>query len=176
MAASEKERPMQTSIKRQEETPRVAIKKWHPNSGQVSLDGATVSPESKATALLTTHRQRSDTCRKPGTAFIMEYQTPGADVRTLLVQALCRNAAFIAISGNNRANQSVLDFLEPTLRSEHTLQSTTCIPSSFYAALIRSLLFSLDVPFALNAPHVCRESVLLTSRTISAREPPIGVQ
>eukprot|EP00971_Amphidinium_carterae_P172175 3413685-Amphidinium_carterae.1 len=35
-----------------------------------------VSPENKVTALLITHRHRSDTCRKPGTAFTMEYQMP----------------------------------------------------------------------------------------------------
>eukprot|EP00971_Amphidinium_carterae_P175028 3469671-Amphidinium_carterae.1 len=45
-------------------------------------------PENKATALLRTHRQRSDTCRKRGTAFTMEYQIPGTDVRTLVVQAV----------------------------------------------------------------------------------------
>eukprot|EP00971_Amphidinium_carterae_P214008 4247153-Amphidinium_carterae.1 len=28
------------------------------------------------------HRQRSDTCRKPGTAFTAEYKAPGTDVRT----------------------------------------------------------------------------------------------
>eukprot|EP00971_Amphidinium_carterae_P238074 4726311-Amphidinium_carterae.1 len=42
----------------------------------------TVGPENKATVLLITHLQRSDTCRKPGTAFTMEYQMPGTDVRT----------------------------------------------------------------------------------------------
>eukprot|EP00971_Amphidinium_carterae_P323772 6434465-Amphidinium_carterae.1 len=110
MASSEKERPMQTSIKRQRKTPRLL---------GVSLDGATFGPENKATALLITHRQRSETCRKPGTAFTIEYQTPGIDVRTLVVQAPCRNTAFIAISGlakgNNKSNvllrdQSTLDF------------------------------------------------------------------
>eukprot|EP00971_Amphidinium_carterae_P186868 3709333-Amphidinium_carterae.1 len=45
------------------------------------------------------HRQTSDTCRKPGIAFTMEYHIPGRDIRTLVVQAQCRNAAFIAISG-----------------------------------------------------------------------------
>eukprot|EP00971_Amphidinium_carterae_P272775 5413852-Amphidinium_carterae.1 len=35
-----------------------------------------VDPENKATALLITHCQRSDTCKKPGTAFTMEYQMP----------------------------------------------------------------------------------------------------
>eukprot|EP00971_Amphidinium_carterae_P065595 1299640-Amphidinium_carterae.2 len=57
----------------------------------VSLHGAfnadcaqTVSPENKPTALLRTHRQRSDTCKKPGTAFTMEYQVPGKAVRTLV--------------------------------------------------------------------------------------------
>eukprot|EP00971_Amphidinium_carterae_P171738 3405084-Amphidinium_carterae.1 len=71
---------------------------------RVSLDGAVNahcaqagSPENKATALLISHRQRSDTFRKPGTAFTIEYQLPGADVRTLAVQAQCRNAELIAI-------------------------------------------------------------------------------
>eukprot|EP00971_Amphidinium_carterae_P159804 3168442-Amphidinium_carterae.1 len=58
----------------------------------VALDGAlhahfVLGPENKATALLISHRQRSETCRNPGTAFTMEYQIPGADVRTLVVQA-----------------------------------------------------------------------------------------
>eukprot|EP00971_Amphidinium_carterae_P224507 4453773-Amphidinium_carterae.1 len=43
-------------------------------------------PENKAAALLISHRQKADTCRKPGTAITMEYQIPGADVRTLVVQ------------------------------------------------------------------------------------------
>eukprot|EP00971_Amphidinium_carterae_P213794 4242816-Amphidinium_carterae.2 len=60
----------------------------------VSLDGAlhaqtalVVGPENKATALLVSHLQRSDICKKPGTAFTMEYQMPGADARTLVDQA-----------------------------------------------------------------------------------------
>eukprot|EP00971_Amphidinium_carterae_P318563 6332122-Amphidinium_carterae.1 len=71
----------------------------------------------------------------------MEYQIPGPDVRTLVVQA------FIAIAGvangfkNGPCNMpsrgySVLDFLEPTLRSERTLQSTPCKPLSFHNAPI----------------------------------------
>eukprot|EP00971_Amphidinium_carterae_P319300 6346363-Amphidinium_carterae.1 len=44
----------------------------------------TLGPENKATALVISHRPRSDTCRKPGTAFATEYQIPGADVRTLV--------------------------------------------------------------------------------------------
>eukprot|EP00971_Amphidinium_carterae_P019788 389883-Amphidinium_carterae.1 len=47
----------------------------------------TASPENKATVLLITHRQRTDTCRNPGTDFTMEYQMPGTNVRTLVVQA-----------------------------------------------------------------------------------------
>eukprot|EP00971_Amphidinium_carterae_P151106 2996450-Amphidinium_carterae.1 len=43
-----------------------------------------VSPENKLTELLMSHRQRSDTCKKPGTAFTTEYNTPGRDVRTLV--------------------------------------------------------------------------------------------
>eukprot|EP00971_Amphidinium_carterae_P152696 3026692-Amphidinium_carterae.1 len=43
----------------------------------------TLGPENNATALLTTHCQRADTCKKPGTAFTMEYQIPGTDARTL---------------------------------------------------------------------------------------------
>eukprot|EP00971_Amphidinium_carterae_P285299 5663742-Amphidinium_carterae.1 len=47
----------------------------------------TVCPENKATVLLRTHCDRSDTCKKPGTAFTMEYQIPGTDARTSVVQA-----------------------------------------------------------------------------------------
>eukprot|EP00971_Amphidinium_carterae_P337306 6474042-Amphidinium_carterae.2 len=43
-----------------------------------------VGPEHKATALLISHSQTPDTCRKPGTAFTTEYQINGADVRTLV--------------------------------------------------------------------------------------------
>eukprot|EP00971_Amphidinium_carterae_P011976 236205-Amphidinium_carterae.1 len=43
-----------------------------------------VGPEHKATALLISHRQKPDTCRKPGTALTTEYQIPGTDVRTLV--------------------------------------------------------------------------------------------
>eukprot|EP00971_Amphidinium_carterae_P112054 2219458-Amphidinium_carterae.1 len=43
-----------------------------------------VGPENKATALLISHRQKPNTCRKPGTAFTMEYQIPGTAVRTLV--------------------------------------------------------------------------------------------
>eukprot|EP00971_Amphidinium_carterae_P332303 6466390-Amphidinium_carterae.1 len=43
-----------------------------------------VGPENKATALLISHRQRADACKKPGTAFTTEYQIPGTDVRTLV--------------------------------------------------------------------------------------------
>eukprot|EP00971_Amphidinium_carterae_P077897 1541027-Amphidinium_carterae.1 len=42
-----------------------------------------VNPEIRATELLITNRNRSDTwCRKPGTAFATEYKIPGVDVRT----------------------------------------------------------------------------------------------
>eukprot|EP00971_Amphidinium_carterae_P140246 2778677-Amphidinium_carterae.1 len=85
-----KEWPMKTSINASG-SPRWANLI---ESNGVSLDGAlnahctcTVSPENKATALLRTHRQRSDTCKKPGTAFTMEYQIPGREIRTLVAQA-----------------------------------------------------------------------------------------
>eukprot|EP00971_Amphidinium_carterae_P170077 3369945-Amphidinium_carterae.1 len=40
----------------------------------------------EATALLISHRQRSDTCRKPGTAFTTEYKIPGTDARTSVLK------------------------------------------------------------------------------------------
>eukprot|EP00971_Amphidinium_carterae_P280004 5558287-Amphidinium_carterae.1 len=43
-----------------------------------------VRPENKATALLISHCQRPDTCKKPGTAFTTEYQIPGTAVTTLV--------------------------------------------------------------------------------------------
>eukprot|EP00971_Amphidinium_carterae_P141044 2795133-Amphidinium_carterae.1 len=42
-----------------------------------------VSPEKRATVLPISHRPRSDTCKKPGTAFTMEYRIPGRDDKTL---------------------------------------------------------------------------------------------
>eukprot|EP00971_Amphidinium_carterae_P106144 2102238-Amphidinium_carterae.1 len=67
-----------------------------------SIDGAMhahcalmVGPENKATALLISHCQRSDICRKPGTAFAMEYQTPGTDVRTLVPKSTVNKACSI---------------------------------------------------------------------------------
>eukprot|EP00971_Amphidinium_carterae_P197651 3922731-Amphidinium_carterae.1 len=149
----------------------------------------TVTPENKATALLKTHLQRSDTCRKPGTAFTTEYQIPGTDVKTLVVQAFVQKCSVMAIQfqslpqklNNGPWRDYSLNsiqcwvFLEPTLRSERTLQSTSCKPSSFHEAPIRILLFSADVPFASTcASHICRESATLTSRTTSARVLQVG--
>eukprot|EP00971_Amphidinium_carterae_P108137 2140796-Amphidinium_carterae.1 len=130
----------------------------------VSFDGALrahsaliVGPENKATALRISHRQRSDTCRKPGTAFTMEYKIPGTDVRALVVQQ--QGGAWIL-------RPFSAGFSLSPLRSERILQSTQCEPLSFHDTPIQILLFS----------HVCVESVLLISRTTSARKPPIGVQ
>eukprot|EP00971_Amphidinium_carterae_P036151 710524-Amphidinium_carterae.1 len=51
---------------------------------QCALMRPIVGPENKVTALLISHRQRADTCRKPGTTFTMEYEIPGTDVTTLV--------------------------------------------------------------------------------------------
>eukprot|EP00971_Amphidinium_carterae_P227156 4505743-Amphidinium_carterae.2 len=76
----------------------------------------------------------------------MEYQTPGADVRTLVVQDWCRLAAFVATSfkasqgAEQQTTEGALEtiqcciFLQPTLRLERTPHSTTCKPSSFHDA------------------------------------------
>eukprot|EP00971_Amphidinium_carterae_P315940 6280257-Amphidinium_carterae.1 len=48
-------------------------------------------PENKATALLRSHRQRPDTCRKPGTAFATEYKAPGTDARTFVQKSYMRS-------------------------------------------------------------------------------------
>eukprot|EP00971_Amphidinium_carterae_P256649 5095960-Amphidinium_carterae.1 len=58
----------------------------NPSNGALHAHCALIGPENKATALLITHRRRSDTCRKPGTAFTTEYQMPGEDVRTSVAQ------------------------------------------------------------------------------------------
>eukprot|EP00971_Amphidinium_carterae_P037634 740284-Amphidinium_carterae.1 len=95
-------------------------------------------------------RQRSDTCRKPGTAFATEYSAPGADTRT---------SGFLA------------------LRLERTLESTTGKPSSLHDAPMPILLFSADPSVAKNSvSHVCRESMLPTGRNTSARRSPKRLQ
>eukprot|EP00971_Amphidinium_carterae_P050950 1003171-Amphidinium_carterae.1 len=70
----------------------------------------------------------------------MEYQTPGADVRTLVVQGLVRKCNIRTTLGLAKGlNYKPWDretiqcwmLLEPTLRSARTLQSRTCKPLSF---------------------------------------------
>eukprot|EP00971_Amphidinium_carterae_P296624 5892563-Amphidinium_carterae.1 len=123
-----KEWPMKASLKRER---KHHITCTSARNGALNARCAkTRRPENKATAFLITHCERSGACRKPGTAFTMEYHIPGTDVMTLVVQATGNDMCSL------ERDHSVLAFLEHTLRSERTLQSTSCKPSSFYDAPI----------------------------------------
>eukprot|EP00971_Amphidinium_carterae_P146141 2896548-Amphidinium_carterae.1 len=65
-------------------------------------------PENKATALPTSHRQRSDTwCKKPGTAFTTEYRIPGADNRTLVIKCSIIQCSSMCGEGTAKASHEV---------------------------------------------------------------------